>query len=249
VTVTFDIAANATPGPRDIVLTNPDGQSVTVTGGFTVNAAAVPVTVANVQVNDGSAQRSEVTSLQVTFSGAVTFAGGNAAAAFQLQHVQTGNNVTLAATVTTNGGGQTVVTLAFSGSETDPTSAQNPQNLSPPPLPSLADGRYQLTIFSADVTGNGLALDGDNDGNPGGNYVSPAETSYQATGIHLYRIFGDATGDGTVDLNDLTYFRNAFNANAGDAAYLSYLDANNDGHVDLTDLTEFRNRFNLSAFM
>jgi hypothetical protein len=41
VTVTFDIAANASAGMRDIVLTNPDGQSVTVVGGFTVDT---PVT-------------------------------------------------------------------------------------------------------------------------------------------------------------------------------------------------------------
>lgn len=38
VTVTFDIAANASAGARDITLTNPDGQSVTVISGFTVNA-------------------------------------------------------------------------------------------------------------------------------------------------------------------------------------------------------------------
>src|SRR5207237_8816929 len=37
-TVTFDIAANASPGPRDIVLTNPDGQTATAAGGFTVAA-------------------------------------------------------------------------------------------------------------------------------------------------------------------------------------------------------------------
>ena len=73
----------------------------------------VPITVANVQVNDGSAQRSEVRSITVTFSGPVSFAGGNAAAALQLQHVQTGDNVNLAAAVSTNAAGQTVVTLTF----------------------------------------------------------------------------------------------------------------------------------------
>ncbi len=35
--VTFDVAANASVGNRDIVLTNPDGQIVTVVNGFTVN--------------------------------------------------------------------------------------------------------------------------------------------------------------------------------------------------------------------
>ena len=37
-TVTFDIAANASLGTRDIVLTNPDGQTATAVGGFTVTA-------------------------------------------------------------------------------------------------------------------------------------------------------------------------------------------------------------------
>jgi hypothetical protein len=254
-TVTFDIAGNATPGPRDIVLTNPDGQSVTVTGGFTVNSAAVPVTLAGVQVNDGSAQRSEVRSLQVTFSGPVTFAGGNAAAAFQLLHVQTNTNIAnMNAAVSINGSGATVVTLTFTTSgnaaaDIDPVSAQNPQNLSPAPLASLADGRYQLTIFSADVTGNGLALDGDNNGTAGGDYVTPAETGPSPTGIHLYRLFGDATGDGLNDLSDLAAFRNTYNAGTGNPAYVSYLDADNSGVVDLTDLAEYRNRYNHSAFV
>ncbi len=39
-TVVFDIAAGASVGLRNIVLTNPDGQTVTVVGGFTVNDAA-----------------------------------------------------------------------------------------------------------------------------------------------------------------------------------------------------------------
>jgi hypothetical protein len=107
---------------------------------------------------------------------------------------------------------------------------------------SLADGRYQLTVLAANVTNpDGLNL-------AGGNYVTPPETGPSATGLHLYRVFGDATGDGQIDLNDLTVFRNAFNANTGDATYLSYLDANNDGHVDLNDLTEFRNRFNHDVY-
>jgi len=60
-------------------------------------------TVSSVVVNDGSAQRSELRSIAVTFSsnGPIIFAGGNAnaAAAFQLTHVQTGNTVALSAAV------------------------------------------------------------------------------------------------------------------------------------------------------
>jgi uncharacterized delta-60 repeat protein len=201
---------------------------------------------ASVQVNDGSAQRSEVRSITVTFSGPVTFAGGNtnaaAAAAFRLTHVQTGGNVDLTATVATDARGRTVVTLAFSGAETDPVSAQHGG------IPSLADGRYVLTIFDTSVTGaDGGALDGDGDGTAGGNYVSPADT-YQGTGLHLYRLFGDANGDGVVDPVDLNYFRNTFNVNNSQAAFLAFLDANNDGVVDPTDLNVFRTRFNTNIY-
>ncbi|HSH15282.1 MAG TPA: DUF11 domain-containing protein, partial [Verrucomicrobiae bacterium] len=43
--VTFDIAANAAVGARDIVLTNPDGQTATITDGFDVLAANVDIAV------------------------------------------------------------------------------------------------------------------------------------------------------------------------------------------------------------
>jgi hypothetical protein len=200
-----------------------------------------PVTVANVQVGDGTAQRSEVRSLTVTFSGPVTFAGGNAAAAFQLQHVQTTNNVVLSAATALNAAGQTVVTLTFSGSETDPVSATGGA------AASLADGRYQLTVLAADVSGSGGALAG-NGTTAGTNYVTPAETSYSPTALHLYRQFGDADGTGINDLSDLTAFRNTYNAATGNPSFVSYLDADNSGVVDLNDLTEFRNRYNHSVY-
>jgi hypothetical protein len=206
-----------------------------------LGSAAAP-TVQSVVVNGGGAQRSEVRSLTVTFSGPMAFAGGNVAAAFQLNHVPTGNNVTLSAAVATDSLGRTVVTLGFSGGETDPVSALNGG------VPSLADGRYQLTVLSGAISGgNGLGLDGDADGTAGGNYLSPADT-YQGTGLHLYRLFGDVNGDGVVDAIDLGQFRSAFNANSGSHFYLSFLDADNSGAVDAQDLGQFRSRFNLNVF-
>jgi hypothetical protein len=199
-----------------------------------------------VQINDGTAQRSELRSIQVTFSGAVTFAGGNAsaAAAFQLTSLTDSNNVTVAAAVSTNGSGNTVVTLTFSGSETDPVSGQHSGQL------SLADGRYQLTILSADVTGtNGVALDGDGNGAAGGNYVSIPDTSGGGTGqLGLYRLFGDATGNGVVDQLDLAQFRTANNSTGPGSPYVAYLDADNSGTIDQVDLAQFRSRNNSSVF-
>jgi hypothetical protein len=220
------------------------------TSAAVTQVVAVPTTISAVQVNGGAAQRSEVRSIAVTFSDAVTFSGGNAAAAFQLTHVQDGiaiNN--LAATVATNGLGQTVVTLTFTtagnaATEIDPISAQNGG------AASLADGRFQLAINSGLVTGRaGLALDGDANGSAGGNYVSPTDTLGGGAGqLHLYRLFGDATGDGVVDQQDLGLFRGAFNNGIGDPFYLAFLDANNDGVIDQQDLGQFRSRFNLNIY-
>lgn len=57
-TVTLNVAANATPGTRDIVLTNPDGQTVTVVGGFTVTSSntvpSIGGAVSNQAVNDNA---------------------------------------------------------------------------------------------------------------------------------------------------------------------------------------------------
>jgi hypothetical protein len=209
-------------------------------------AVVAPITVASVQVGGGSVQQSEVRSLTVTFSGPVSFAGGdlNAAAAFELTHVQTGNDVGLGAAVSTNAFGQTVVTLTFSGTETDTVSGLNGGQL------SLADGRYTLSIRGVSIDdANGGALDGDNDGSAGGNYISPADTLGGGPGqLRLYRLFGDVNGDGIVDQLDLGQFRNSFNAGTGNSAYLAFLDADNSGAVDQVDLGQFRSRFNVNVF-
>jgi hypothetical protein len=196
-----------------------------------------PLTVAGVQINDGSVQRSEVRSISVTFSKTVGFVGGDAhaAAAFRLTHLTDTTNVSLTSAVTTDQLGRTVVALTFGGSETDPVSAQNGGTA------SLSDGRYQLTVISANVAGPGgeqLA---------GGNYVSPSD-SFQGSGLHLYRLFGDVNGDGVVDPTDLNMFRSAFNSNASLASYVSYLDADNSGAIDPIDLNQFRTRFNVNVF-
>jgi hypothetical protein len=217
-------------------------QSTPTAAQATTSLAVAPTHVQSVQVNDGSAQRSEVRSMTVTFSDAVTFTGGNAAAAFQLKHVQTGNNVILSAAIAVSATGATVVTLAFAGAETDPVSALHGA------AASLSDGRYQLTIPAGAVTGgNGLALDGDADGTSGGDYVSPAD-AFHGTGLHLYRLYGDVSGDGVVDATDLGQFRSTFNANTSQPNYLAFLDADNSGAVDAQDLSQFRTRFNANVF-
>jgi hypothetical protein len=111
------------------------------------------------------------------------------------------------------------------------------------------DARFWLTIFSADVTdSDGLDLAGDGT-TAGTDYISPGDTPGGGLGqLRLFRLFGDANGDGVVDQTDLGLFRSSFNAGVGNPFYLSFLDADNSGAVDLADLGQFRSRFNASVF-
>src|SRR5438132_9650740 len=102
-------------------------------------AVAPPTTVTQVQVNDGSAQRSMVTSVSVTFSSPVVVYPG----AFQLNRIgPTGptGSVNLSAAQSGN-----TVTLTF----------QNGGAVGIDPAGSLADGAYQLTIVAGQIQGPG----------------------------------------------------------------------------------------------
>ena len=154
----------------------------------------------------------------------------------------------LAAAVSTNASGQTVVTLTFTttgnaATEIDPVSALNGG------AASLADGRYQLTVNASFVTGSqGLLFDGDNNGTAGGNYVSPADT--YGGDRHCTCTASSATSTATASLTRPTWVCSAahFNSGLGNPLYVSYLDADNSGAVDASDLGQFRSRFNLNVF-
>ena len=118
-----------------------------------------------------------VTHLTLTFSGVVTIDGD----AFRL--VRDDGTVVGVVASSQVVGDQTVVTLTFKGAGIT--------------AGSLADGRYTLTAFADRIhDATGQALDGDGDGAPGGDYVD-----------HLFRLFGDADGDGDVDNKDYFAFR------------------------------------------
>ena len=81
----------------------------------------------------------------------------------------------------------------------------------------------------------------------GVDYVSPSD-ALNGSGLHLYRLFGDVDGNGVVDSQDLSQFRNCYNHNYLSALYQWYLDCQNDGTVDSQDLAEFRTRYNTNVF-
>jgi autotransporter-associated beta strand protein len=226
--------AVVTAGGQHFVISYQTGVSLSVPG---------DPYVAGVQVNDGSAQRSEVESFTVTFSTAVTFSGGDAAGAFQLKHLTDNTNVILSAAVSTDIQGRSQVVLTFSGPEIDPHSLMGNYTNA-----SLADGLYQLTIFGSAIVGsNGHALDGAGKNIAGSDYVSPTDTN-QGSGLRLFRLFGDVTGDGVVDQVDLGQFRLAFNTSTWNEFYRWYLDSDNSGSIDQLDLGQFRIRFNTNVF-
>jgi probable HAF family extracellular repeat protein len=135
------------------------------------------------QVNDGSAQHSEVKGLTVRFDSQVSFAG-TVAQAFTLSR-NGGKPVNFTATASVING-VTVVTLSnFTGAETQ--------------FGSLGDGRYTLTALASQISANGQPLDGNGDGQGGDNF-----TFGDAQG--LFRYFGDANGDRHVDIADFGQF-------------------------------------------
>jgi hypothetical protein len=178
-----------------------------------LGAAGNPPTVESVVINDGSAQRSMVNSLTITFDRIVTFDPG----AFGLQR-QDGSAVGLNV-VASVVDGRTIAVLTFTG--TDIIGG------------SLADGTYALTIRGDHIHDEvGRELDGDGDGNGGGDRVDS-----------FFRLFGDSDGDGDVDGQDRDRFRSSFGKSATDVGYLWYFDFDGDGDVGGLDNGQFNRRF------
>jgi hypothetical protein len=172
--------------------------------------------VASVVIDDGSAQRSRVALLTIRFDSQVTFTGP-VADAFTISR-NGGGAVNFAASASVVNG-VTVVTLTkFAGSEAQ--------------FGSLKDGRYTLTVLSNKISGPGGALDGDGDGQPGGNYTFGDNQG-------LFRFFGDINGDRHVDIADFGLFSSTFNLHTGQTGFIAAFDFNGDGTIDIADFGQF----------
>jgi hypothetical protein len=196
--------------PREYLTADPDIGALEV---------QPPPHVLSVIINDGSMQRSLVTSLTITFDQVVALPT-NAASAIQLIRQITDELVDLSATVNNNG--TTSVTLSFIGGSVNNS--------------SLADGRYTLTIDPSKVTSPTGNLDGDNDGTAGGKYELIGDPATNK----LFRLFGDSNGDGTVTSPDFAVFRSFFGLGS------SVFDFNADNLTNSNDFAEFRKRFGLA---
>ena len=174
--------------------------------------AGAPTSIQNVVINDGSAQRSMIDRVTVTFGGALYLDPG----AIEL-HRQDGSLVNAQMNISLVGG-KTVAELTFAGSEFIGG--------------SLADGQYNLKILADHVHDRwGRELDGDGDGAAGGDRVD-----------NFVRLFGDTNGDGEVDKADLAAMLDSFGTNQGDAGYLWYLDYDADGSIGGLDMAQLNQR-------
>jgi len=204
-TPTFAAAASYPFRQPERVFFNPHNPSeIWVTsfgGGVRVGTTAVAPQVSAFSVNDGSLQRSMVTSLTVTFSSQVTLDQG----AFTLVPQGGGTPVALSFTTAVNNS-QTVATITFGG--------------------SLADGRYVLTTVASQVRdlASSIAMTadrqdslyrffGDVNGDSAVNGLDLAEfrTAFgTSSGGPNYRAYLDVNGDGAVNGLDLAEFRTRF---------------------------------------
>ncbi len=174
--------------------------------------AGAPRTVESVVLNDGSAQRSMVNSLTVTFGGAAVLDPG----AIELRR-QDGSLVDAHFSISLLGG-KTVAVLTFAGTEFVGG--------------SLADGSYTLIVRADRVHDRwGRELDGDGNGVSGGDRVDG-----------FARLFGDTDGDHDVDHADLDVMLSSFRKSRGDVGFLWFLDYDGDGDVDGLDMAQFNQR-------
>jgi hypothetical protein len=174
--------------------------------------AGAPHKVQGVVVNDGSAQRSMVNSITVTFGGAMVLDPG----AVQLQR-RDGTLVAAGQSISRLGD-NTVAVLTFPGAEFIGG--------------SLADGCYTLTVLADRVHDRwGRELDGDGDGSPGGDRVD-----------RFYRLFGDVNGDRHICHADRDVMAGTFRRKRDDPGFLWFLDYEGDGDVDGSDMAQFNQR-------
>jgi hypothetical protein len=201
-----------------------------------VDAAAPGLAVTGVRVNDGSLQRSTVTSLTIEFSEEVSFPFGERNA-FSLVAIGPAGPQAIDFRAGHNGN---AVVLRFANEREGRREA------------SLPDGRYRLTVHAQNV--RSLA----------GAMTEDFQTPLSGPGS-ICCLFGDADGDGDVDAADYAAFRAAFGTTSavfdadadGDVDAIDFTefrarlgtalpsagDPDSDGDFDAVDQRNFRLNF------
>lgn len=192
---------------------------------FNVNVA-VPPTVTNMILGDGTNQRSMVSRIEVQFNTEVMIEPNAFSLARRVSGaftaIPTANvSINLSAAVVS---GKTIAVLTFSGSEIIGS--------------SLADGNYRFRIDSSRVTAFGNNLDGDGNGSPGGDYVI-GELSTD----RIFRFFGDSDGNRRNNALDYSRFQLAYGTKSTDAKYNAIFDYQSNSIINALDYSQFSQRY------
>jgi hypothetical protein len=180
--------------------------------------------VESVVVNQGETQRSIVDRVAITFDSIVTLQETNGPA-FAFRNRESLANVEYVKQVSVVDN-KSVVTFQFLPGPSVLARGSS--------TPTLDDGSYELTIMGSRIHVEGIALDGDQDGTPGGDY------RFVDT---FFRKFGDSNAGGFVDLLDFAQFRGSFGTSEGTPTYQRGFDVDGNGVIGLSDFAEFRRNF------
>ena len=180
--------------------------------------------VSQTVIQEGTAQRSIVTSMKVTFNADVVIAPG----AFQIINRGTGQALNFAVTTAVVDGKMTATLAFLAGNSVYGRQTEF----------ALNDGNYQLTIDATKVTYLGLQLDGNRNGTAGDNFVFGAVAADK-----FFRYFGDMDGDRDVDATDYGRLGLTYRKIVGQTGFNKFFDYDGDGDVDATDYGRFSLRY------
>ena len=200
-----------------------DSQGLFFEKSFTVSAIDLPELVGTPVFGDGTAQRSRVEQIVVTFDGEVDLDEG---ALIVTKRGTGGGTVTTTVTTGFNGQGAFQAVVRFSGQFTRGS------------FNGLIDGNYELLIDGTKVTRNTQQLDADQDGIGGDSLVLGDQETDK-----FFALYGDLNGDRILALSELTQFRAAYGSASGQTAFRPLFDYDGNNNINLADLLQFRSRY------
>ena len=176
--------------------------------------------VESITVNNGSVNRSLVTSVSVAFDQPVNLS----ASSFVLTQLSSGNTVGGLQVTSQLVDGKTVAEITFGADPLVITRSAAPH--------SLVDGNYQLSVVAKNVhtIADGIVMAFD-------------DTFGESASDQFFGLFGDSDGDRDVDGKDYGQFGLSFLRPLTDPNFDPTMDFDGDGDVDGQDYSRFGRRF------